>query len=95
MTSPLQHQLVLDDDLHLGLLYDLLINNPPEIRRAIRALAYDHVIAQKFNSSQSRSTGGLGKQVKAEQGGWENEGGTTSQLDAAAGLETEELFDFV
>nr|GFA56685.1 ethylene induced calmodulin binding protein [Tanacetum cinerariifolium] len=31
----------------------------------------------------------------AEQGGWENEGGTTSQLDAAAGMETEELFDFV
>nr|GEX93795.1 sister-chromatid cohesion protein 3 [Tanacetum cinerariifolium] len=53
------HQLVLDDDLRLGLLYDLLINNPlpPEIRRAIKALAYDHVIAQKFNSSLSRSTG--------------------------------------
>nr|GFB97738.1 hypothetical protein [Tanacetum cinerariifolium] len=46
-----RHQLVLDDDLHLGLLYDLLINKPPEIRRAIRALEYDHVIAQKFNSS--------------------------------------------
>nr|GFA37927.1 sister-chromatid cohesion protein 3 [Tanacetum cinerariifolium] len=55
----LRHPLVLDDDLHLGLLYDLLINNPPpsEIRRAIRALAFDHIIAQKFNSSQSRSTG--------------------------------------
>ncbi|PWA58809.1 ethylene induced calmodulin binding protein [Artemisia annua] len=35
------------------------------------------------------------QQAKAEQGGWENEGGTTSQLDAAAGMETEELFDFV
>ncbi|GKA86633.1 ankyrin repeat-containing protein [Tanacetum coccineum] len=34
------------------------------------------------------------QQAKAEQGGWENEGGT-SQLDAAAGMETEELFDFV
>ncbi|GKD83144.1 hypothetical protein Tco_1349983, partial [Tanacetum coccineum] len=35
------------------------------------------------------------QQAKAEQGGWGNEGGTTSQLDAAAGMETEELFDFV
>ncbi|GJX05581.1 ankyrin repeat-containing protein [Tanacetum coccineum] len=31
----------------------------------------------------------------AEQGGWENKVGTTSQLDTAAGLETEELLDFV
>ncbi|GJS34990.1 hypothetical protein Tco_0533372 [Tanacetum coccineum] len=31
----------------------------------------------------------------AEQGGWKTEGGTTSQLDTAAGMETEELFDFV
>nr|XP_043635898.1 sister-chromatid cohesion protein 3 [Erigeron canadensis] len=51
----LRHQLVPDDDL--GSLYDLLIDDPPEIRHAIGALVYDHVIAQKFNSSQSRSSG--------------------------------------
>ncbi|GKB56812.1 ankyrin repeat-containing protein [Tanacetum coccineum] len=34
------------------------------------------------------------QQAKAEQGGWENEGGT-SQLETAAGMETEELLDFV
>lgn len=50
-----RHQLVPDDDL--GSLYDLLIDDPPEIRHAIGALVYDHVIAQKFNSSQSRSSG--------------------------------------
>ncbi|GKD91223.1 hypothetical protein Tco_1366730, partial [Tanacetum coccineum] len=33
--------------------------------------------------------------ISASQGGWENEGGTTSQLDTAAGIETEELLDFV
>lgn len=53
-----RHQLVPDDDL--GSLYDLLIDDPPEIRRAIGALVYDHVIAQKFNSSQSRSSGPAG-----------------------------------
>lgn len=47
--------MVPDDDL--GSLYDLLIDDPPEIRHAIGALVYDHVIAQKFNSSQSRSSG--------------------------------------
>ncbi|GKE70843.1 ankyrin repeat-containing protein [Tanacetum coccineum] len=31
----------------------------------------------------------------AEQGGWENEGGTISQLETAPGMETEELLDFV
>ncbi|GKB01064.1 sister-chromatid cohesion protein 3 [Tanacetum coccineum] len=56
----LRHQLVLDDDS--GSLYDLLINDPPEIRRAIRALVYDCVISQKFNRSQSRSTGDEGDQ---------------------------------
>lgn len=40
-------------DDELGALYDLLIDDPPEIRRAIGALVYDHLIAQKFNSSQS------------------------------------------
>ncbi|MFS7975943.1 putative armadillo-like helical, stromalin conservative domain, cohesin subunit Scc3/SA [Helianthus anomalus] len=54
----LRHQLVPDDDL--GSLYDLLIDDPPEIRSAIGALVYDHVIAQKFNSSQPRSSGDEG-----------------------------------
>ncbi|KNA23818.1 hypothetical protein SOVF_021720 [Spinacia oleracea] len=47
----LRHQLLLDD--HLGPLYDLLVVEPPEIRRAIGELVYDHLIAQKFNRSQS------------------------------------------
>ncbi|OMP06606.1 Armadillo-like helical [Corchorus olitorius] len=51
----LRHQLIPDDDL--GSLYDLLIDDPPEIRRAIGELVYDHLIAQKFNSSQSGSKG--------------------------------------
>ncbi|KAL7583375.1 hypothetical protein Lser_V15G41636 [Lactuca serriola] len=54
----LRHQLVPDDDL--GSLYDLLIDDPPEIRHAIGALVYDHVVAQKFNNSQSRSSGDEG-----------------------------------
>ncbi|KAJ9543200.1 hypothetical protein OSB04_022907 [Centaurea solstitialis] len=54
----LRHQLVPDDDL--GSLYDLLIDDPPEVRRAIGALVYDHVIAQKFNSSKARSSGDEG-----------------------------------
>ncbi|CAK9185210.1 unnamed protein product [Ilex paraguariensis] len=51
----LRHQLVPDEEL--GSLYDLLIDDPPDIRRAIGALVYDHLIAQKFHSSQSHSTG--------------------------------------
>ncbi|KAK7284692.1 hypothetical protein RJT34_19442 [Clitoria ternatea] len=52
----LRHQLIPEDDL--GPLYDLLIDDPPEIRHAIGALVYDHLIAQKFNSSiQSGSEG--------------------------------------
>ncbi|KAJ9171896.1 hypothetical protein P3X46_015198 [Hevea brasiliensis] len=47
----LRHQLLPDDDL--GPLYDLLIDDPADIRRAIGELVYDHLIAQKFNSSQS------------------------------------------
>ncbi|KAM7521536.1 hypothetical protein LguiA_011438 [Lonicera macranthoides] len=47
----LRHQLVPDEEL--GSLYDLLIDDPPDIRRAIGALVYDHLIAQKFNSSPS------------------------------------------
>lgn len=50
-----RHQLLPDDDL--GPLYDLLIDDPPEIRRAIGELVYDHLIAQKFNSPQSGSKG--------------------------------------
>ncbi|XP_074274226.1 sister-chromatid cohesion protein 3 [Silene latifolia] len=49
----LRHQLLKDDDL--GPLYDLLVVEPPEIRRAIGELVYDHLIEQKSNSSQSRS----------------------------------------
>ncbi|KAK7244685.1 hypothetical protein RIF29_39510 [Crotalaria pallida] len=50
----LRHQLIPEDDL--APLYDLLIDDPPEIRHAIGALVYDHLIAQKFNSSQSGET---------------------------------------
>ncbi|XWS76479.1 hypothetical protein CRYUN_Cryun01aG0179800 [Craigia yunnanensis] len=51
----LRHQLIPDDDL--GPLYDLLIDDSPEIRRAIGELVYDHLIAQKFNISQPASKG--------------------------------------
>ncbi|KAK7845117.1 sister-chromatid cohesion protein 3, partial [Quercus suber] len=51
----LRHQLIPDDDL--GPLYDLLIDDPPEIRHAIGALVYDHLIAQKFNTSQPGTKG--------------------------------------
>ncbi|MCL7023817.1 hypothetical protein MKW94_013499, partial [Papaver nudicaule] len=44
----LRHQLLSDEDL--GPLYDLLIDEPPEIRRAIGALVYDHLIAQNFST---------------------------------------------
>ncbi|CAN0857602.1 Sister-chromatid cohesion protein 3 [Linum grandiflorum] len=44
----LRHQLLPEDDL--GPLYDLLIDDAPEIRHAIGELVYDHLIAQKFNS---------------------------------------------
>lgn len=50
-----RHQLLPDDDL--GPLYDLLIDEPADIRHAIGALVYDHLIAQKFNSSQTGSKG--------------------------------------
>ncbi|XP_057532068.1 sister-chromatid cohesion protein 3 isoform X2 [Amaranthus tricolor] len=49
----LRHQLLLDD--HLGPLYDLLVVEAPEIRRAIGELVYDHLIEQKFNTSQPQS----------------------------------------
>ncbi|GAV79062.1 STAG domain-containing protein [Cephalotus follicularis] len=51
----LRHQLLSEDDL--GPLYDLLIDDPPEIRRAVGALVYDHLIARKFHSSQSGQKG--------------------------------------
>ncbi|KAG8067397.1 hypothetical protein GUJ93_ZPchr0005g15585 [Zizania palustris] len=47
----LRHQLLSDDDL--GPLYDLLIDEPPMIRRAIGELVYDHLIAQNIKTSQS------------------------------------------
>ncbi|KAG2563862.1 hypothetical protein PVAP13_8KG371000 [Panicum virgatum] len=46
----LRHQLLSDDDL--GPLYDLLIDEPPMIRRAIGELVYDHLIAQNIKTSQ-------------------------------------------
>lgn len=52
----LRHQLLTDDEL--GPLYDLLIDEPPMIRRAIGELVYDHLIAQNVKSSQSGSKGG-------------------------------------
>ncbi|KAL5983962.1 hypothetical protein ACLOJK_018064 [Asimina triloba] len=51
----LRHQLLADDEL--GPLYDLLIDEPPLIRRAIGELVYDHLIAQKFSSSSSGARG--------------------------------------
>ncbi|GJX60726.1 sister-chromatid cohesion protein 3 [Tanacetum coccineum] len=50
--------LVPDDAL--GSIYDLLIGDPPKIKRAIGELVYDHVIAQKLSSSQPRSSGDEG-----------------------------------
>ncbi|ONK61536.1 uncharacterized protein A4U43_C08F30980 [Asparagus officinalis] len=52
----LRHQLLTDDEL--GPLYDLLIDEPPMIRRAIGELVYDHLIAQNIKSSQSGNKGG-------------------------------------
>lgn len=50
-----RHQLLSDDDL--GPLYDLLIDEPPMIRRAIGELVYDHLIAQNCKTpSVARGT---------------------------------------
>lgn len=50
-----RHQLLSDDDL--GPLYDLLIDEPPMIRRAIGELVYDHLIAQNIKTpSVARGT---------------------------------------
>lgn len=48
--SKCRHQLLGDEDL--GPLYDLLIDESPLIRHAVGDLVYDHLIAQKFSSSQ-------------------------------------------
>ncbi|MCL7022243.1 hypothetical protein MKW94_022829, partial [Papaver nudicaule] len=45
----LRQQLLSDEDLNAPL-YDLVIDEPPEIRRAIGALVNDHLIAQKFST---------------------------------------------
>ncbi|KAL6653770.1 hypothetical protein ACP70R_008694 [Stipagrostis hirtigluma subsp. patula] len=47
----MRHQLLSDDDL--GPLYDLLIDEPPLIRRAIGELVYDHLIAQNIKTSHT------------------------------------------
>ena len=52
-----RHQLLTDDEL--GPLYDLLIDEPPMIRRAIGELVYDHLIAQKVSGTQNASKGNL------------------------------------
>ncbi|KEH41297.1 sister-chromatide cohesion protein [Medicago truncatula] len=51
----IRHQFITGDEL--GNLYNLLTDDPPEIRHAIGALVYDHLIAKKFNSSESESRG--------------------------------------
>ncbi|RHN78810.1 hypothetical protein MtrunA17_Chr1g0169991 [Medicago truncatula] len=51
----IRHQLITGDEL--GNLYNLLTDDPPEIRHAIGALVYDYLIAKKFNSSESESRG--------------------------------------
>lgn len=56
-----RHQLLTDDEL--GPLYDLLIDEPPLIRRAIGELVYDHLIAQKIKNSHSGRKGILLKLI--------------------------------
>jgi len=51
----LRHQLLADEEL--GPLYDLLIDESPLIRRAVGELVFDHLIAQKFSSSQPMPKG--------------------------------------
>ncbi|KAH0465235.1 hypothetical protein IEQ34_005338 [Dendrobium chrysotoxum] len=51
----LRHQLLTDEEL--GPLYDLLVDEPPMIRRAIGELVYDHLIAQNVKGSSSSSKG--------------------------------------
>ncbi|XP_057838911.2 sister-chromatid cohesion protein 3 isoform X2 [Cryptomeria japonica] len=51
----LRHQLLVDDEL--GTLYDLLIDESPLIRHAVGELVHDHLICQKFSTSQSMPKG--------------------------------------
>ncbi|KAK1295110.1 hypothetical protein QJS10_CPA16g01448 [Acorus calamus] len=53
----LRHQLLHEDEL--GPLYDLLIDEPPAIRRATGELVYDHLIAQRRSGPQSGSREGV------------------------------------
>nr|CAD1829659.1 unnamed protein product [Ananas comosus var. bracteatus] len=62
----LRHQLLTDDEL--GPLYDLLIDEPPMIRRAIGELVYDHLIAQNVKNSESGSSGGDGESSEVHLG---------------------------
>ncbi|KAF5175680.1 Cohesin subunit sa-3 [Thalictrum thalictroides] len=50
----LRHKLLSDDDL--GPLYDLLIVEATEIRRAIGALVYDNLIAQKYSQGGDKDS---------------------------------------
>lgn len=52
-----RHQLLTEEEL--GPLYDLLVDEPPMIRRAIGELVYDHLIAQNVKGSTSGSKGKL------------------------------------
>lgn len=68
-----RHGFLQDNDL--GPLYDLLIDDPPDIRRAIGGLVYDHLIAQKFSTSQRK--------------GW-NFSGSVLHYDLQAGIDVHE-----
>jgi hypothetical protein len=50
-----------DDDL--GPLYDLLIDEPPMVRRAIGELVYDHLIAQNIKTSHTGAAGTFSETV--------------------------------
>ncbi|VFQ79972.1 unnamed protein product [Cuscuta campestris] len=54
VTQLLRLQLIPDEDL--GSLYDLLIDDPPEIRRAIGALVYDHLIDQSSRTGNAKES---------------------------------------
>lgn len=58
----LRHQLLGDEDL--GPLYDLLIDESPLVRHAVGDLVYDHLIAQKFSSSQPNVPENEGSEVQ-------------------------------
>ncbi|VFQ77703.1 unnamed protein product [Cuscuta campestris] len=54
VTQLLRLQLIPDEDL--GSLYDLLIDDPPEIRRAIGTLVYDHLIDQSSRTGNAKES---------------------------------------